>query len=81
MLVDTKCRTCGTPYSPANPHVGNHVGRCCANGNLDARLEQIARRCCGVPTLETRMSDRLDFHDVACWSLKDALRAAYGLDR
>jgi hypothetical protein len=44
---------------------------------IDARLEQIARTTLGVETLETRHSDGLDFHDLAVWTIKDALRAAY----
>jgi len=31
----------------------------------------------GVETLETRKSDRLDFHDLAVWNLSRALDAAY----
>lgn len=34
-------------------------------------------RAFGIDTLETQRSDRLDFHDVAVWSLKAALEAAY----
>lgn len=39
-------------------------------------LSQIARDHLGIPTLETRKSDRLDFHDVAVWQIEAALRAA-----
>lgn len=38
---------------------------------------EIANRYLGIETLETRNSDRLDFHDVAAWSIKEALEAAY----
>lgn len=31
----------------------------------------------GVETLETRNSDRLDFHDVAVWAMRAALTDAY----
>lgn len=31
----------------------------------------------GVETLETRNSDDLDFHDVAVWSIKEALHDAF----
>ncbi|GIW86358.1 MAG: hypothetical protein KatS3mg108_0682 [Isosphaeraceae bacterium] len=44
---------------------------------LDSLLTGIARKHLGIPTLETRRSDRLDFHDVAVWSVRDALQAAY----
>jgi len=30
-----------------------------------------------IETLETRNRDRLDFHDVAVWSIRTALEAAY----
>ena len=30
-----------------------------------------------IKTLETQNSDRLDFHDVAVWSIRAALEAAY----
>jgi hypothetical protein len=30
-----------------------------------------------IETLETQNSDRSDFHDVAVWSIKSALEAAY----
>ena len=40
-------------------------------------LEAIAREHLGIPTLETRRSDRLDFHDLSVWSLEAALTAAF----
>lgn len=43
----------------------------------DAKLAAIAEKHCGFETLETRNSDSDDFRDVAVWSLKDALEAAY----
>lgn len=44
---------------------------------MDQTLLQIARTTLDIETLETQRSDRLDFHDVAVWSLKAALEAAY----
>lgn len=42
--------------------------------NRDALLLDIAKKRFGtVETLETRMSDGLDFHDVSVWSIKKAL--------
>ena len=32
-----------------------------------------------IETLETQNSDRLDFHDVAVWSIRDALEAAFAV--
>ena len=37
----------------------------------------IARRCFGVETLAPQGSDALDFHNVAVWSMRDALTEAY----
>jgi len=44
---------------------------------LEQLLTQIAQDKLGIETLETRKSDRLDFHDVAVWCLRDALEAAF----
>ncbi len=44
---------------------------------IDTLLTQIAQRHLGIETLETRKSDRLDFHDTAVWCLRDALEAAF----
>lgn len=41
----------------------------------------IAQRHLNIETLETRKSDGLDFHDVAVWSIKDALDAAFEAGR
>jgi len=56
------------------------------NALRDARAAAAADRIAttmivGVETLETRRSDRLDFHDVAVWELKAALIAAYEAGR
>ncbi|MGG2831922.1 DUF6900 domain-containing protein [Pseudomonas aeruginosa] len=40
-------------------------------------LLAIATTTLGLETLETRNSDSLDFHDLAVWSVKAALEAAY----
>ena len=44
---------------------------------LDDVLEAIARERLDVPTLRTRKSDSLDFHEVSVWQLREALDAAY----
>ena len=44
---------------------------------LEQLLTQIAQSKLGIGTLETRRSDRLDFHDVAVWCLREALQAAF----
>ena len=40
-------------------------------------LEHIAQTLLGLETLDTRNSDRLDFHDLAVWNIKAALQAAF----
>tara|TARA_R110000751_G_scaffold16347_1_gene51783 strand:+ start:697 stop:873 length:177 start_codon:yes stop_codon:yes gene_type:complete len=45
--------------------------------DLNALFEQIARKELFIKTLETQGHDSKDFHDVAVWSLKAALRRAY----
>ena len=44
---------------------------------IDKVLEDIAKEHLRVPTLETRKSDSLDFHDLAVWQMRAALEAAY----
>jgi hypothetical protein len=44
---------------------------------VDELLAAIAKTTLHIDTLETRKSDSLDFHDVAVWSVKVALEAAY----
>lgn len=44
---------------------------------IDELLAAIAKETLHIDTLETRKSDSLDFHDVAVWSVKAALEAAY----
>ena len=44
-------------------------------------MQQIALDHLFIETLETRNSDRLDFHEVSVWGVKSALRAAYEAGR
>ena len=44
---------------------------------LDKLLAQIALDHLFIETLETRNSDRLEFHDVSVWAVQSALMAAY----
>ncbi len=41
------------------------------------QLETIAREQLNLRTLKSRKSDRLDFHELAVWSIAEALDAAY----
>lgn len=45
--------------------------------DITLTLTRIARTHLGIGTLEPRHADRLDFHEVAVWSLRDALEAAF----
>ncbi len=45
--------------------------------DLNQLFEQIARDELFINTLETKGHDSKDFHDVAVWGLKAALRRAY----
>jgi hypothetical protein len=40
-------------------------------------LEIATRHFPNIETLETRNADSLDFHDVAVWSIRSALEAAF----
>jgi hypothetical protein len=44
---------------------------------LDQIITSIAREHLDIATLKTRKSDSLDFHDVAVWQVKIALKAAF----
>ena len=47
------------------------------NQARDQQLQKIAIDHLFIETLETRNSDRLDFHDVSVWAVKAALQAAF----
>jgi hypothetical protein len=47
----------------------------------DALFLEIAQRRFFIETLETRNRDRLDFHDVAVWAIRDALEEAFEAGR
>lgn len=40
-------------------------------------IAKIARDKLGIRTLEQRHSDHLDFHELAVWSVQEALQAAF----
>ena len=48
---------------------------------LEQQMQQIALDHLFIETLETRNSDRLDFHEVSAWGVKSALMAAYEAGR
>ena len=47
------------------------------NPQLADAIQRIARDVLGLDTLETRRSDRLDYHEHAVWQIRAALEAAY----
>ena len=49
--------------------------------DLENLLQQIALDHLFIDNLETRNSDRLDFHEVSVWGVKSALIAAYEAGR
>ncbi len=53
------------------------------DGSKDQAAEflEIAQRHFFLETLETRNSDRLDFHDVAVWAIRNALEEAFEAGR
>lgn len=44
-------------------------------------VKRVANDYLGFDTIEERKSDRLDFREVSCWSVKDALIRMYELGR
>jgi hypothetical protein len=42
-----------------------------------AILAEIAKKHLSIDALDSRKSDRLDFHDLAVWSIEQALEAAF----
>ncbi|HQS59915.1 MAG TPA: hypothetical protein PKZ37_16185 [Gallionellaceae bacterium] len=49
--------------------------------STEQQLQKIALDHLFIETLETRHSDRLDFHDVSVWGIKSALEAAFEAGR
>tara|TARA_Y100000588_G_C13516610_1_gene611748 strand:+ start:138 stop:338 length:201 start_codon:yes stop_codon:yes gene_type:complete len=45
--------------------------------NMDEAVKAIARETLGIDTLETRNSDRLDFHELPVWKIREALEIAF----
>lgn len=44
---------------------------------IDTLLTLIVQKHLDIDSLETRKSDRLDFHEVSVWVIKSALEAAF----
>lgn len=48
-----------------------------ADAAAELAVAEIARKVLRSDSLEARNSDALDFHELAVWSIRDALTAAY----
>ena len=57
------------------------AAQCDRRVDVGARVAEIAKRVLWIDTLDTRKSDRLDFHELAVWNIKKALVAAYEAGR
>lgn len=44
---------------------------------MDETLNEIAKKCLDIDTLEGQNSDALDFHDLSVWQIKEALEEAF----
>jgi hypothetical protein len=44
-------------------------------------IEQLAKEILNLETLETRMGDNLDFHNIAVWDLKRFAEEVYNLGK
>jgi len=64
-------------YSAHRDHADRHRDHVGRGSVMTSPTGAIAKKTLHVDTLETRKSDSLDFHDVAVWSVKAALEAAY----
>ncbi len=51
--------------------------RCEVQLEVDRKLAKIAKQVLRIPTLDSRRSDHLDFHEVSVWNVKQALLQAY----
>jgi hypothetical protein len=76
-LIQSSKRTLGFAVEQ---RVHAHIIHANAGNNMsktNALLTRIAQTKLRIETLETRGSDRLDFHDMSVESLREALKAAY----
>jgi len=60
---------------------GIHTNAILPTADRDAMILENAERRFFIETLETRNRDRLDFHDVAVWAIRNALEEAFEAGR
>lgn len=58
-------------------HMGPAIADCTDTGAAEVAAAEAARRFLHIETLETRNADALDFHELAVWSIREALAAAF----
>lgn len=67
-------------HSFVRKHINPNLPRI-APPTCEQEIADIARRILRIKTLETRNSDSLDFHEMAVWTIQEALDAAYKAGR
>ncbi len=58
-------------------HLGLAVADCTDTDAAQVAVAEAARRLLHIDTLVTRNADALDFHELAVWSIREALVAAF----
>ncbi len=58
-------------------HLGLAIADCTDTDAAQVAVAEAARRFLHVETLNTRNADALDFHELAVWSIREALAAAF----
>lgn len=58
-------------------HLGPAVADCTDTDAAQVAVAEAARRLLHIETLDTRNADALDFHELAVWSIREALAAAF----
>lgn len=58
-------------------HLGLAVADCTDIDAAQVAAAEAARRLLHIETLDTRNADALDFHELAVWSIREALAAAF----
>jgi hypothetical protein len=61
-------------------HINPHLPRV-APATREETIEGIAHRILKIESLEMRHSDAADFHELAVWTIQEALEAAYDAGR
>jgi hypothetical protein len=67
-----------TISQPTKTAKGKEAAMC---ESIEAQLTEFAERQLNIPTLKSRNSDSLDFHNVSVWAVKEALENAYKAGR